>query len=192
VLPFNCFTGPGDPSTCEDRLTWLVEHGYEIGNHTRDHQNLSLADDELIKEEILEPVAWFAERIEGPGNLSDVLVLPFGMYPSEDYQEEWLFDGFWHHGEFFVPRLVLEVTGGPTRSPFHTEWTPNLTRINTYPDTFEYWTEQIESGEVEIFVSDGDPSYVTIPDGWEARISEAILTEDGREVLVQPPESASS
>ncbi len=192
VLPYNCFAGDDDPSTCEERLQWLVEHGYEIGNHTRGHQNLSQADDILIKEEILEPIAWFDERIEGPNNLSEVLVLPFGMYPAEDYQVDWLFEGFWHYGEYFVPSLVLEVGGGPSRSPYHEEWRTNLPRINTDPEIFWGWAERIESGEVDLFVSDGELEYVTVPEGWESTLNTSTLAEDGCELLIAKSAPASS
>ena len=180
VLPFNCFTTEDDPSTCEERLTWLVEHDYEVGNHTLTHENLTVVTDERFKKEVVEAAWWLYERLNGKNDLSDVLVLPFGAYPSADYQAAWLFDGFWHYGEYFVPSLVLEVGGGPTRSPFSLEWTTNQSRANTDPETFWYWAEQIEAGEVEMFLSDGNPDVVTIPAGWEEYVNVDLLEQDGR------------
>ena len=60
-----------------------------------------------------------------------------------------LFDGFWLEGEYFVPTLVLEVWGGPTRSPFHLEWSTAISRYNTEPSVFWGWAETIEAGEID-------------------------------------------
>lgn len=184
VLPFNCFTAEDDPSTCEERLTWLVEHDYEVGNHTLTHENLTVVTDERFKKEVVEAAWWLSERLDRKNNLSDVLVLPFGAYPSADYQAAWLFDGFWHYGEYFVPSLVLEVGGGPARSPFSLKWTTNQSRCNTDPTSFWSWADKVESGEVEMFMSDGDPDVVTVPAGWEEHVNHDLLERDGRMLRV--------
>lgn len=187
VLPNWCFKFPddSDPSTCEERLQWLVDNGYEVGNHTMDHKELTHVTIDEFKEQIVGPTEWFAERISGPNNLSDVLVLPFGAYPHDDTFRNLLFDGFWLHGEYFVPTLVLEVGGGPTRSPFHIEWTTNLWRYNTEPGMFWGWADAIESGEVELFVSDGSVETVTVPEGWEGALDQDRILEDGRRIVVE-------
>jgi len=48
--------------------------------------------------------------------------------------------------------------------PSSGEWTRwAIDRINTDPETWAYWTERIEAGEVTLFTSDGNPATVTIP-----------------------------
>ena len=180
VLPFNCFASEDDPSTCEERLAWLVEHNYEVGNHTLGHENLTIVTDERFKKEVAEAAWWLSERTAGEYDLSDVLVLPFGAYPEADHQAAWLLDGFWHYGEYFVPSLVLEVGGGPTRSPFSESWTSNQSRSNSDPATFWGWTELVTAGEIDVFVSDGNPDVVTIPAGWEEYLNLDRIEEDGR------------
>jgi peptidoglycan/xylan/chitin deacetylase (PgdA/CDA1 family) len=193
VLPYNCFQfegDDGDPSTCEDRLTWLVDHGYEIGNHTMGHQNLTDVPIDVFKEQIVEPIQWFAERIEGPNDLSNVLVLPFGAYPAQENFRALLFDGFWLDGEYFVPSLVLEVGGGPARAPYSVDWATNLSRYNTEPEVFRYWADQIESGEVAVYVSDGSVETVTVPEGWVESLDQDLIRKDGRRITVQMTEPA--
>jgi peptidoglycan/xylan/chitin deacetylase (PgdA/CDA1 family) len=190
VLPYNCFANEDDPSTCEDRLTWLIEHDYEVGNHTMGHQNLTDVSIDVCKSQIVDPVTWLDERIQGPNDLSDVLVLPFGAYPARENFRELLFDGFWLEGEYFVPRLVLEVGGGPARAPYHVEWATNLTRYNTHPDVFQYWADQIESGEMAIYVSDGSAETVTVPEGWIGALDQDRVREDGRRIIVQMTDPA--
>lgn len=184
VLPFNCFASEHDPSTCEERLTWLVEHGYEVGNHTMGHQNLTDVSIDRFKAEVVGPIQWLAERVEGPNNLSDVLVLPFGAYPASDTFRALLFDGFWLEGAYVVPSLVIEVGGGPALAPYHVDWQPNLSRYNTDPEGFWYWADQISAGEIEIFTSDGDPETVTIPAEWEDALNTDLVRQDGRRVVI--------
>ncbi len=186
VVPANCFDFPDDdPSTCEQRLEWLVDHGYEVGNHTMTHQDLTDVSIDEFKDQVFGTARWFNERIGGPNNLSDVLVLPFGAYPAQDNFRALLFDGFWLDGEYFVPSLVVEVGGGPTRSPFHIEWKTNIWRYNTEPSVFWDWADVIESGEVELFVSDGDASVVTVPEGWETSLDQDLILEDGRRIVIE-------
>lgn len=187
VLPDWCFTFPDDrdPSTCDERLQWLVDNGYEVGNHTMDHMNLTDASLDDFIYQVHGPVAWFGERITGPNDLTDVVVLPYGAYPAQDDIRAMLFNGFQVEGEFFAPTLILEVGASPARSPFHIEWTPNLSRYNTEPATFWQWAESMDSGETVVFVSDGDVTTVTIPEGWEEVLNEDLVAEDGRRIVVE-------
>ena len=191
VVPANCFDFPDDdPSSCQERLDWLIDHDYEIGNHTMTHPDLTHVSIDVFKNEIFGTAQWFDERLSGPNNLSDVLVLPFGAYPAQDNFRALLFDGFWLHEEYFVPSLVVEVGGGPTRSPFHIEWKTNIWRYNTEPSVFWSWADAIESGGVDLFVSDGDAGVVTVPEGWETALDENLIAEDGRRIVIESSGSA--
>jgi peptidoglycan/xylan/chitin deacetylase (PgdA/CDA1 family) len=178
VLPFNCFASSDDPSTCEERLRWLVDHGYEVGNHTNGHQNLTDVSDERLGNEIMSAKQWIDERIDGPNNLSNVLVLPYGAYPADDRQKQALFTGFRHHGGLVRPTLVIEVSGGTAASPYSTRWEVSLGRYNTDPATFQYWADQFSSGETQVYVSDGDPNVLTVRSGWEEYVDMELLAED--------------
>jgi len=184
VLPYNCFASEDDPSTCEERLTWLIEHDYEIGNHTMRHENLTNLSIDRFKEEIVGPIHWLNERISGRNNLCDVLVLPFGAYPADDDYVALLFDGFWLEGEYYLPKLVIEVGGGPARAPYHVEWDTNLSRYNTEPEMFWYWADQISSGEIDVYVSDGNTQTITIPEDWKDMVNTDLVREDGRRLVL--------
>ena len=114
-----------------------------------------------------------------------MLVLPYGAYPAQVEIRAMLFDGFHVGEEFFVPTLILEVGASPARSPFHIEWTTNLSRYNTSPEIFWEWAESMDSGETVVFVSDGDVETVTIPEGWEEMLNEELIAEDGRRIVVE-------
>ncbi len=184
VLPFNCFASEGDPSSCEERLNWLVDHDYEIGNHTADHVSLADVAPDFFTKSIGSMELWINDRVpQGKGNLADVLVLPFGAYPDIDLhpdQRSWLYDGFWYLGDPVNLDLVVAVNGGPAISPYSTKFSMlDVYRFNTTPDLFAYYADQMVSGEISIFVSDGDPETVTVPADLEQSVNLEMLRSTG-------------
>lgn len=108
---------------------------------------------------------WIDERVAGRSNLSNVLVLPFGEWPRNEGQVQMLNDGFVYGGQDIIIAGVVEVGGGPSPSPSSGTWSRrSIKRVNTDPETWAYWTGRIESGEITVFTSDGNPGIVTIPD----------------------------
>ena len=165
VVPTTCFQKSGEVSTCEERLTWLAENGYEIANHTWWHQDLSQANDELLMQQIGETKIWIDERVTGAANLSSVLVLPFGAFPSYDWQMDYLYSGFVWGGQTIQLSAVVLVGGGPASSPSSGPWTRwAIPRFNTDPEGWGHWTETMNSPEYALYTSDGNPGTVTIPD----------------------------
>ncbi len=192
VLTWNCFESDGDPSTCKERLNWLIDHGYEVGNHTWDHVDMTDVDPEFFTKSIGSMKNWIDERIpQGPGNLSTVLVLPFGAFPDPSLhpdQRSWLSDGFWYLGEPVNLDLVLGVNGGPAVSPYsHLFDRSDVYRIASEPGILGYWREAMTSGASPVFVSDGDPDVVTIPADMEEFVSQDTLDALGLELRLLDP-----
>jgi peptidoglycan/xylan/chitin deacetylase (PgdA/CDA1 family) len=188
ILTWNCFESEGDPSTCGERLNWLVDHGYEIGNHTWDHVDMTDVSDDFFVNSIGSMIDWLNDLVpsDKPGNLSDVVVMPFGAYPDPDLhpeQRQWLADGFWYNGEQVTMPLVLTVNGGPAVPPWGMQSYPSVTfRIASEPGILGWWQDAILSGDAPIFISDGDPGVITIPAGQIDNLDEAWAANHGLEV----------
>jgi peptidoglycan/xylan/chitin deacetylase (PgdA/CDA1 family) len=200
VVPNNCFNHEGQQTTCEERLTWLAMNGYEVANHTWWHENLKIVSDDLFAQQVGGTKIWLDERVSGQANLSNVLVLPFGEWPSKEWQRQWLIDGFVYDGQDIVIQAVVTVSGGLSPSPSSGEWTRRaIKRINTDPENWSLWVGQIESGKATIYTSDGNPGTVTIPNQlaediewhWDAEWASAygmeVIRYDMPEV---PPDTA--
>ncbi len=165
VVPTNCFHKEGEVSTCDERISWLADHGYEIGNHTWDHSNLADMTDNALMQVIGDTKIWIDERVTGRANLSSVLVLPFGIYPGYHWQMDYLYNGFVWQGQTIQMSAIVEVSGGPSPSPSSGIWTRwEISRFNTDPESWANWTGRMENGETTLFISDGNPATVTIPD----------------------------
>jgi peptidoglycan/xylan/chitin deacetylase (PgdA/CDA1 family) len=164
VVARNCFQYDEEATTCEQRLTWLADHGYEIANHTWWHENLHTVSDDMFKEQVGRTKIWIDERVTGDANLGNVLILPFGEWPRDEGQVQMLHDGFVYDGQDIVIAGIVEVAGGPAPSPSSGEWSRrSIERFNTDPETWAHWTGLIESGAVTMYTSDGHPTRVTIP-----------------------------
>lgn len=165
VVPVNCFSYNEQQVSCEDRIEWLARNGYEIANHTWWHENLHTVSEELFLQQIGETKIWLDERIPvQSANLSNVLVLPFGEWPRNQDQVAMLHDGFVFDGQTVNIGGIVDVAGGFSPSPSSGEWCrKSINRINTDPESFDYWMGQIDSGEATIYVSDGNLATVTVP-----------------------------
>jgi peptidoglycan/xylan/chitin deacetylase (PgdA/CDA1 family) len=177
LLPYNCFHHDGEQTTCEERLTWLADHGYEIGNHTYEHQELDNVSDEELMRQVALTVDFINERVTGAANQSRVLVLPYGSWP-QDWQVAMLQDGFVYGGQTYNVSAIVTVVGGVSPSPSSSDWSRwNIHRFNADRETWGLWQERIEQGDVTLFTSDGNPATVTIPDPIPADLADAYDPE---------------
>ncbi|MGN6483530.1 MAG: SH3 domain-containing protein [Thermomicrobiales bacterium] len=170
VVPNYCFADADIDETnaydsCQDKLDWLADHGYEIGNHTIDHKDLSTVDVEGFVEEVGGTAEWIDQRVKGPANLSGVLVLPYGGRPAPGSAVDKVMNGWFRYdGVDYYLDAIVDVAGGPMYSPSSTWFDPGkITRINSDPASFEYLTSAVASGEMLVYTSDGNPDTVTVP-----------------------------
>ena len=102
------FQGEG---TKKERLEYLINKGFEIGNHTNTHINFSKAKPEEIQKEI----GIVANEVEElTGYKINSIALPFGI-TSKEYAE------YIHTGEYegktYENKAVLLVGANPVHSP---------------------------------------------------------------------------
>jgi hypothetical protein len=170
IIVNNCFAFPDDSQMdiCGDKLTWLAEHGYEIGNHTMNHMDLLDQDDETFMHEVGQAKLFIDEHVSGLANLGDVLILPFGNYPDKDDhpdQREMLRNGFEYKGETIKIRAAMMVGSNPVVSPASVAWDPIwIPRVQAFDESLAYWFDVFTSGGTVLYVSDGNPETITIPD----------------------------
>lgn len=102
------FTGEG---TNEERLKYLINKGFEIGNHTNTHVYLNKASSETIQKEI-GTVSNLVEDLVGYRINS--LALPFGI-SSKEYKE-YIAKGS-YDGREYENKIILLVGANPAPSP---------------------------------------------------------------------------
>jgi hypothetical protein len=112
------------------KVKWLADNGFELCDHTVWHAMLNKYSDAVVQEQIARNAMSIDSAV--PGYKIRAMALPYGIWPK-NRQLAW--KGSWRdpstkklHSYHF--EAVLEVGGGPTRSPFDPAFDPhNITRV---------------------------------------------------------------
>lgn len=157
--------GPFGVADTEPLLTWLHEHGFELGNHTLRHTNLAQVGPDEVRRELALGARVVTDHV--PDAEVVTLSLPLGIWPDPRdlaYSGESEGDEYHHEG-------VLLVGAGPAPSPFSTEFDPlAIPRIRSSAweggePNFgsDYWLDWFDDNPERRYVSDGDPTRVSFP-----------------------------
>lgn len=145
------------------KVKFLADQGFELCGHTLWHANLGKYNDAVVQEQIARGTLAIDSAV--PGYKVRTFALPLGVWPKN---RALAVAGEWrnpHGGKVarYSFDAVLEVSGGPARSPYDPEFdAKRLTRIEIFGNSLERALEQLElSGNR--YVSDGDPSTVARP-----------------------------
>lgn len=147
------------------KLKFLVEQGYEIGNHTLWHANLGKYPEPVVRQQIAEAQVWIQRHV--PDYKPRTIALPHGVYPKDT---TWALNGT-AKGTTYKHDAILMVAGGAAPSPFARTFDPTkLPRIQAVERDLGYWLEYFQKNPGERYVSDGDPSTVAVPAALRDRV----------------------
>jgi len=151
------------------KLQFLVRQGYEIGNHTLWHANLGKYDEATVRGQIAEAQVWIQRHV--PDYKPRTLALPLGVYPKSI---AWAQEGT-AKGTTYRTEGILMVAGGAAPSPFARTFDAlRIPRIQAVERDLAYWLGFFEKSPSERFVSDGDPSTLTIPSGTRDKLKPTL------------------
>ena len=138
------------PALATRKLQYLAAQGYEIGNHTLWHANLSRYPETVVRQQIASAQQWIQQHV--PGYRPRTLALPMGAFPRE---LGWavaggVSDGAYRHD------AVLMVAGGPAPSPRAKNLDPHrLPRIQATEKEIDYWLAYFDRHPEDRYVSAG-------------------------------------
>jgi hypothetical protein len=151
------------------KLRFLVERGYEIGNHTLWHANLGKYPEAVVRKQIAEAQQWIQRHV--PDYRIRTLALPHGVYPRD---VTWAVRGS-AMGASYSHDAILMVAGGAAPSPFSRGFDPlRLPRIQAVERDLAYWLRYFDQRPQERFVSDGDAARITVPSSRRDRLRESL------------------
>jgi hypothetical protein len=145
------------------KVKWLVDNGFELCNHTLWHAQLSKYPDAFVQEQI----ARLAMSVDSavPGYKMRTMALPQGLWPKNRVLAS---KGSWKDPRSgrtidYEYDAVLQVAGGPSRSPHDPAFNPlSITRIQVIGNAIARTIDRLEkSGNA--YISDGNPSTVARP-----------------------------
>jgi peptidoglycan/xylan/chitin deacetylase (PgdA/CDA1 family) len=170
----------------QQKIDFLLENGMDIGNHSKDHMNFNDASADDLQEQI----GYQAEYLETftPSDYRiNTLALPYGSRPKNKELEGYLEKG--NYNNFYYENIaILNVGWFPSLSPYHTDFNPlslprvrasemNVDNVGMY-NYLSYYDENYH----ERFISDGNPSIVTIPEN----LFDKLTINEALEVYTYP------
>jgi len=130
------------------KVKWLADQGFELCDHTLWHMKLGKYPDAAVQEQIARNQMGIDSAVAG--YKIRTMALPYGMWPKNK-QLAW--QGTWTdpktgqaHPYHF--EAVLEVSGGPTLSPFDPKFDPHhITRIEAIGNDIHNVLDQLDKNK---------------------------------------------
>lgn len=148
----------------EQILQFLVEHGYDIGNHTLTHDDLESLDSTKVQKE----VGLMYQKLDTilKGKYVPIVALPFGSpYSMDDSVFPYILSGN-YDGFKYETDATLRVGWEAEYSPFHKNFDKRyLKRIRAYDHNGSDFDIEMnfEMLKQNRYISDGDIETVVIP-----------------------------
>ncbi len=155
----------------QEKLNFLVENGYEIGNHTYWHENLGKVDDVAVQKQLALAVKEIQKYL--PGYQVKSFALPFGVHP----QNRILARQGEYQGFKYRHNSVMLVGSGSVPSPYSAEFDSfKMERIQAGDTPWgpKSFVERYRKNPSLRFVSDGDPLKVTIPQELQEKFNQKL------------------
>ncbi|SDY97930.1 Polysaccharide deacetylase [Proteiniborus ethanoligenes] len=170
----------------EYKLNYLIEKGFDIGNHTLDHNDMSKANEpDKIQKYIGEQAAF----IEGiiPGYKVNTYALCYGGRPKDKELYSYLEKGE-YEGNTYKNIAILNVGWDPSVSPIDKAFNPlAIHRIRASETKVDGvgmydWLSVFDKHPERRFISDGNPDIVTVPKKLEDKVD--IEKLKGKELYI--------
>ncbi len=153
----------------EDRkvIKWMVDNGYDIGNHTKNHAKLGDCDAATIENE----VGYMYKKLEEiiPGQYVNIVALPYGSPESmgpENPQFDKIFEGT-YEGFSYTTKATLLCAWTRSYSPFVRDYNNKaIRRIRGYDNggkEFDIEDNFKQLNDGRRYISDGNPDTIVFP-----------------------------
>ena len=159
----------------EYKLNWLVDNGYDVGNHTIGHNDMSQVNDPAKIQEYIGLEAQFLESFLQDYKI-DTYALSYGGRPDKDLYQ-YLAEGE-HDGHSYKNVAILNVGWDPNVSPVDNKFNPHaIHRVRASETNVDGvgmydWMDHFDKGNRLRYISDGDEEIITVPKKYEEKIDD--------------------
>ena len=135
------------------KVKWLADNGFELCDHTLWHAMLNKYPDAVVQEQIARNQMGIDSAV--PGYKIRTMALPYGLWPknrSLAWQGTWT-DPKTGQAHPYHFEAVLEVSGGPVRSPYDPQFNPHsITRVQAVGEDIRRTLERLASNNTRFGV----------------------------------------
>lgn len=162
------------------KLEYLINNGFDVGNHSLSHEMLGKMDAEGIQKQLALNVKNTLDLL--PGYNVDLLALPYGSRPKDDSLRKYLISGEFE-GTSYTNKAVLLVGSNPAPSPadksFDFTAIPRVraSEMKTEGTGLYDWLKYFDSHPDERYISDGDPDVIAVPQKYEDRVNSEYIKD---------------
>lgn len=160
-----------------DGVRWLVQHGFEVANHTHGHKRLS----DLSKDGVRKEIGLAQKMIKDLGGVdATTLAFPEGVEPDK---RSWARSGEAEGAKWDFTGMFL-AGWMPAHSPFHEDFDrERIPRIRSEDkiardDCKRYcsaaWLDWLEDHPEDRYTSDGDPATVAFPESEDEHVAKDV------------------
>ncbi|MEV4115584.1 polysaccharide deacetylase family protein [Nonomuraea sp. NPDC049695] len=161
-------------------VKWLVDHGYEVANHTWRHPNLRALGKKKVSEQIVR-IERLLKKLGAPP--STTMALPYGSIPRPKKLAR---TGSWDGTRYDFAGVFL-AGAEPSLSPYAKKFDRGaIQRIQSNGKKgecrkwcSEYWLQWLNKHPGERYVSDGDRERISIPE----KLRGNIVAKRGLQVI---------
>jgi hypothetical protein len=145
------------------KIKYLHDEGFELCNHTLWHAQLNKYSDAVVQEQIARGNLAIDSAV--PGYKVRSFALPLGLWPKNRALAQ---KGSWTDPKSgrvisYNNEAILEVAGGPTRSPYDPQFNPlSMNRLQAVGNDPVATLDRFDKAGNR-YVSDGDPATVAKP-----------------------------
>ena len=168
------------PEYNEKILKWLVDNGYEVGNHTKGHENLTKTTERQTEESI----GYMYNKLEDilGEKYSKIIALPYGSpYNKTHANYKYVISGSYNDKEY-KSEAALRVGWEPEVSPFNKDFDPLfLKRCRAYDNNGNDFDIQMVFRMLEKnrYVSDGRIDTIVT-----SKKNESIIGSTSKEIIL--------
>ena len=159
----------------EYKLNWLIENGYDVGNHTLNHNSMKGVTDPNAMQKYIGGQANFLESFLD-GYEVNTYALCNGERPDKEYYK-YLAEGS-YEDKNYKNIAILEVGWDPSVSPVDKRFDPlGIHRVRASETKVDGvgmydWLKAFDKGTRLRYISDGNPNVITIPEKYVDRLDD--------------------
>ena len=157
----------------EEILNWLIDHGYDIGNHTTIHPDFTTISTEKTKEVVGKMYQKLDELI--PNKYVKIVALPYGSpYKKDHANYQYILKGN-YNGYEYETQAALRVGWEPELSPFNKNFDKEfLKRCRAYDNNGKEFDIEMVFKNLgkNRYISDGDVDTIVIKESDQSKVND--------------------
>ena len=166
------------PEYNEKILKWLVENGYDVGNHTENHLDIKTSSSEQVNKEIVSVYKQLDQII--PEKYVNIIALPFGNPTNKEHENFQYVLKSTYNDTTYETKAALRVGWDAEYSPFDKDFDPTfLKRCRAYDNNGKDFDIEMvfKLLETKRYISDGNISTIVTSEKNSSKISDNVNKE---------------